>query len=201
MRDGKELAMTTDPRLDAYIAKAADFAQPILKHLRALVHRALPQAEEGIKWGMPHFMIGGKNVAGMAAFKAHCAFMIHGSGRQDDGMGQFGKITSLGDLPPESELVAKLGEAAKRVAGKGSAREKRPSKPKAEIPMPDDFARALAGKPGARAAFDGFAPSHRREYLEWITEAKRPETRARRIEQALEWLSEGKKRNWKYEKC
>lgn len=197
--------MTTDPRIDAYIETAPEFARQILRHLRALVHKALPQAEEGIKWGMPHWMVGGKNVAGMSAFKAHCAFMIHGDGRQGpkagDAMGQYGKIQSLADLPADKVLAAKLKDAAKRIAKQGSAAPGRKPTPKAEIPVPDDFAQALAGNAAARAAFDGLAPSHRRDYLEWIVEAKRDETRAKQIAQASEWLAEGKKRNWKYEKC
>jgi uncharacterized protein YdeI (YjbR/CyaY-like superfamily) len=195
--------MHTDPRIDAYIAKAAPFAQPILTRLRAVVHAALPGAEETIKWGMPHFTVGGKNVAGMAAFKAHCAFTVHGEGRGgSEGMGQHGKLTSVADIPPEAELAAKLKDAVGRIESEGSAAPKRAkAAPKPEIAMPEDFAAALAGNPQAKAALDGFAPSHRREYLEWITEAKREETRAKRIAQAVEWLAEGKKRNWKYEGC
>jgi uncharacterized protein YdeI (YjbR/CyaY-like superfamily) len=196
--------MQTDQRIDAYIANAAPFARPILARLRAIVHAALPRAEETIKWGMPHFTVSGKNLAGMAAFKAHCSFVIHGEGRLggDAGMGQFGKIASLEHIPDEAMLAESLKQAAERIESTGSAKTPRPKPaPKALVAMPDDFAEALAGNPAARAVFDGFAPSHRREYLEWITEAKRAETRAKRIAQSLEWLAEGKKRNWKYEKC
>jgi uncharacterized protein YdeI (YjbR/CyaY-like superfamily) len=194
--------MTVDDRVDAYIARAAPFAQPILAQLRALVHAALPEAEETIKWGMPHFMVGGKNVCGMAAFKAHCAFTIHGDGRQGEALGQYGKLTAPSDLPSQAELTAKLHDARGRVLTKGTALKKPAErKPKAEIAMPDDFAAALGAVPAARATIDGFAPSHRREYLEWITEAKAEPTRQKRIAQAVEWLAEGKKRNWKYEKC
>lgn len=199
---------STDPRIDAYIAKAAPFAQPVLNHFRALVHRVLPEVEEGIKWSVPAFMLGGKNVAGLAAFKAHCAVMIHGEGRLGEadskggGMGGYGKITALSDLPSDAVLEAGLKEAAQRVATSGTARKpqaKRPPKP--EIPMPDDFAAALAAVPQAKASLEGFAPGQRREYLEWITEAKQTATREKRIAQAVEWLTEGKKRNWKYENC
>ena len=195
--------MNTDPRVDAYIANAAPFARPILIRLRAMVQAALPGAEETIKWGMPHFTYRGKNVAGMAAFKAHCAFTVHGEGRHGaEGMGQHGKITSLADIPPEAELGTKLKNAVSRIENRGSAAPKRAkAAPKAEIPVPEDFSAALAGDAKAQAAFDSFAPSHRREYLEWITEAKREETRAKRILQAVEWLGEGKKRNWKYDNC
>ena len=196
--------MNTDPRIDAYIANAAPFARPILTRLRQIAHAALPQAEETIKWSMPHFTQNGKNIAGMAAFKAHCAFAIHGEGRQggDAGMGQYGKIASLDQLPAEGDLARRLKDAAARIAAHGSAttRREKPA-PRAPIPMPDDFAAALAKQPAARAAFDRFAPSHRREYLEWITQAKRAETRSTRLAQSVEWLAEGKKRNWKYEKC
>ncbi len=200
--------MPTDPRIDAYIAKAAPFAQPILTHLRALVHRALPEAEEGIKWGMPHFMLQGKNVAGLAAFKAHCAFVVHGEGRQGydstqaDGMGAYGRISALTDLPADDELETRLKEAVQRIQGMGTARKAAAKKPpKPEIPMPEDFAQALAAEPKARAALEGFAPGRRREYLEWITGAKQAVTRQKRIAQAVEWLAQGKKRNWKYENC
>lgn len=194
--------MSTDPRIDAYIAKAAPFAQPILVRLRALVHRALPGAEETIKWGMPHFTMDGKNVCGMSAFKAHCAFVVHGDGRQGEAMGQYGKIASLGDLPPETELVAAIHAARDRVAEKGTAL-KRPTvrTPKPEIAMPDAFAAALGASRLATATWEGFPPGARREYLEWITDAKTEPTRDKRVAQAIEWIAEGKKRNWKYEKC
>lgn len=197
---------THDPRIDAYIARAAPFAQPILTHLRALVHRALPQAEETIKWGMPHFTVAGKNVSGFAAFKAHCAFVIHGDDRQGEpegeGMGGYGKIAALTDLPDDKELEAKVREAAQRVATRGTALKPRARRaPKPEIPMPEDFAAALAGLPAAKTCYDGFSPAQRREYLEWITTARQAATREKRIAQAVEWLAEGKRRNWKYESC
>jgi uncharacterized protein YdeI (YjbR/CyaY-like superfamily) len=194
----------TDPRIDAYIARSAPFAQPILTHFRALVHRALPAVEEGIKWGMPAFMFGGKNVAGMAAFKAHCAVMIHGEGRlgEGEGMGGYGKVTALSDLPNDDALEAALREAAQRIAASGTALKPKAKKPpKPEIAMPPDFAAALAVQPKAKVVLEGFAPGQRREYLEWITTAKQAATREKRIAQAVEWLAEGKKRNWKYESC
>ena len=194
--------MASEPRIDAYIDKAGDFAMPILRHIRSLVGQALPDAAETIKWGMPHWTVEGKNVAGMAAFKAHCAMIVHGDGSQGDAMGQYGKITALSDLPSEADLVAKLREAADRVRTKGSATPKpQVPRPKVEIAVPADLTAALGANAAARAAFDSFAPSHRREYLEWITEAKRDETRAKRIVQTVEWLAEGKKRNWKYQNC
>ncbi len=193
--------MGRDPRVDDYIAGAAPFARPILRHLREVAHRALPGTDETIKWGMPHFLVREKNVAGMAAFKAHCTFVIHGEGRQGDAMGQFGRIETVDDLPGEAELATKLQEAAARVVAKGTAlRRPAARSPRPEIPMPDDFATLLAGDRAALAQFEAFAPSHRRDYLEWITEAKTQATRARRMAQALEWIAAGKHRNWKYER-
>jgi uncharacterized protein YdeI (YjbR/CyaY-like superfamily) len=197
--------MARDPRVNEKIAQAAPFARPILEHFRALVHRAVPEAEEAIKWGMPHFTYKGKNIAGMAAFKAHCAVIIHGEGRQGDteGMGSYGKVASIADLPPEAELAAKLTEAKARIDAAGTARKK-PAAPKPKAPrsieMQEDLSAALAANAEAARTWDSLAPSHRYEYLEWITEAKREETRAKRIGQALEWLAEGKRRNWKYER-
>ena len=200
--------MSRDPRIDGYIEKARPFARPILEHLRQLVHAAVPDAGEAIKWGMPHFTYKGKNVAGMAAFKAHCAFMIHGEGRQGEGvandsagMGSFGRIAGLDDLPADKDLQAKLKTAMERIDAGGRAANRAASPAsKAEIPVPQDFAAALRDTPAANATFDRLTPSQRREYLEWITGAKRDETRAKRVATALEWLAEGKRRNWKYEK-
>ena len=121
--------MTRDPRIDDYIANAAPFAQPILTHVRALAHQALPGAQETIKWGMPHFMVSGKNVAGMSAFKAHCAFIIHGEGRQSgEGMGGYGRVTALSDLPGDTVLETGLKEAAQRILAGGTARKPVPNK-------------------------------------------------------------------------
>ena len=195
--------MKTDSRVDDYIAKAAPFAQPILTRIRAAAAKALPDGEEGIKWGMPHFMVGGKNVGGMSAFKAHCAFVVHGEGRQGEteGMGAYGKIATPDQLPSDAEMIAKLKDAANRVAQQGSATGGKKRAPKPELPVPDDLAARLSADRKAAEVFAGFAPSHRREYIEWITEAKREETRAKRLDQTIEWLREGKKRNWKYENC
>lgn len=191
--------MHTDPRVDAYIANVAEFARPILEHVRVLAHKALPDLEETLKWGVPHFTVGGKNAVGMAAFKAHAAVIVHGEDAAGEGMGNLGKIASRDELPADEELIGRFKAAG---AGIASGKARRPAaKPKPEIPMPDDFAQALGGAPKARATFDALAPSHRREYLEWITEAKREETRAKRLATAIEWLAEGKKRNWKYENC
>ena len=196
--------METDSRIDDYIAKAAPFAQPILRHIRAAVHSAVPGLVETIKWSMPHFLHNGKNLAGMAAFKAHCAMMIHGDGRQGDAMGQYGKITALGDLPGDNELKSKLVAARERIDSEGTALKKKPAGAKVakpELPITAEFASALATSPAAKAALEALAASHRREYVEWIADAKRPETRDKRIATAIAQLFEGKKLNWKYENC
>lgn len=194
-----------DPRVDAYIARSAEFAQPILTRLREMVHAACPGVEETMKWSMPHFEYHGV-LAGMAAFKQHCTFgfwkgalvIPEAVNRSGEAMGQFGCIRSLSDLPPKRvfaryvKRAAKLNEEGVPAAPRGRAR-------RAAIPVPDDFAAALRRSRRAAKVFDEFPPSHRREYLEWITEAKRADTRARRIAQAVEWIGAGKGRNWKYE--
>jgi uncharacterized protein YdeI (YjbR/CyaY-like superfamily) len=194
--------MSRDPRIDDKIAQAADFAKPILEHWRALVHKVVPEVEETLKWSMPHFVYKGKNIAGMAPFKAHCAVMIHGDGRQEtEGMGSYGKLTKVEDLPPDDVLEARLREAMGMIdRGEQPAWRQEPPKPKAKIEVPQDLAAGLAANPAAAQFWDGLAPSHRYEYLQWITEAKRDETRVKRLGQALEWLAEGKRRNWKYER-
>jgi uncharacterized protein YdeI (YjbR/CyaY-like superfamily) len=194
--------MSRDPRIDAYIDKAGDFARPILRHIRELVHKTVPDAGEALKWGMPHFTHKGKNIAGMAAFKAHCAVMVHGDGRQEerDGMGSYGKLNSLKDLPDDSELAAKLIKARERIDTAGSAvKRARKPEPKVELPVPQDFAAALRDNPKAQATFDAFPPSQRREYVAWIADSKQDATRAKRLATSIEWLAEGKRRNWKYE--
>ncbi len=197
-----------DPRVDAYIARAADFARPILEHVRAQVHEACPDVEETIKWGMPTFMHAGGILCGMAAFKQHASFgfwkhaLVVGDGSPTEGMGSFGKLTSPADLPAKRQLLAYVRKAA-RLNQQGvrtpGTRKMATTRPLPEIPA--DFAAALRANTTAKTAFEDFAPSHRREYLEWILDAKRDETRAHRIHQAVAWLSEGKRRNWKYENC
>ncbi len=193
-----------DPRIDAYIAKAAPFARPILGHLRDLVHRAEAEIEETIKWGMPFFECAGI-VCHMAAFKAHCAFGLWRggptakTGKEDDAMGQFGRISSQADLPQDAAIV-KLVKAA---VARNRSGEKVPAKPqvqRAAIPMTAELRAALANNSAAKATFDNFPPSQQREYLEWITEAKTEATRDKRIATAVEWLAEGKPRMWKYRK-
>ena len=197
--------MKTDPRIDAYIAGKADFALPILEHIRHIVHTACPQAEETVKWGMPHFDHKGSIVCGMAAFKAHCALNIWGTrgdgsqANEPNGMGQFGRLTSVADLPTDAEFIALL--AARVAAIDRGEKRVTPGKRRPVLEPPADLLAALDAAPIARATFDGFAPSHQRDYVEWVIEAKRPETRAKRIEQAVAWMAEGKPRHWKYQNC
>lgn len=191
-----------DPRVDAYIAKQADFARPILKHLREIVHKGCPDVEETIKWGMPAFEYKGI-LGGMAGFKAHCAFMLwKGSlvgAKNRDAMGQFGRITAPSDLPKDSVLIGYVKEAA-RLNAEGVKVPRPPREAKKPLETPPDLASALKKNAKARATFEGFSPSHKREYVEWIAEAKTEETRRKRLGTAVEWMAEGKPRMWKYMK-
>ena len=198
--------MTADPRIDAYIAKAAPFARPILEHVRKRVHAAAPEAEETMKWSAPSFTVDGKILLMMAAFKAHAALNFWRGQEIGDGspkagaMGQFGKLASVDDLPSDAELDALIRQAAD-LATTAPAPRKAKHKPKPAPGMHPDFATALAANPKARSALNSFPPSAQRDYLEWISEAKQDATRAKRIETAIEWLSEGKRRHWKYQNC
>jgi uncharacterized protein YdeI (YjbR/CyaY-like superfamily) len=191
-----------DPRVDAYIAKSADFAKPILRHLRKVVHEVCPPAEETIKWGFPHFTYEGI-LCGIAAFKEHCALvlwkgsLIVGDGDRD-AMGHLGKIRSRSDLPTKKVLASYIKQAMK--LNEAGVKSPTRSKPKTRKPVviPAELKAALAGSKAAAEKFAAFPPSHRREYAEWIAEAKGADTRERRAEQAIEWISAGKQRNWKY---
>jgi uncharacterized protein YdeI (YjbR/CyaY-like superfamily) len=196
---------TRDPRIDEYIAKSAEFARPILEHIREVVHAACPDAKETVKWSMPHFEHHGV-LCNMAAFKAHCAMgfwkgslLFENAAAEKEAMGHMGRITSIADLPPKMELIALVRKAAK-LNEEGVKVEKPVRAPKKELDTPADLAAALKKDRKAAATFEAFAPSHRREYIEWITEAKSDATRQRRLEQAIEWMAEGKSRNWKYSK-
>lgn len=197
--------MKRDARVDAYIANAAAALQPILQHIRARVEAVLPETEETIKWGGPAYTLDGKLLLITHAFKGHAALSfwrgseLRGEAEKKEGMGQFGRITSLADLPADAELDELLRSAAEM-----SRKAPAPRKPKHAAPPATphpDFIEALQKAPKAAANFEAFAPSHRREYYDWINSAKRDETRVKRIATAIEWLSEGKKQNWKYEKC
>ncbi|HEY0326988.1 MAG TPA: YdeI/OmpD-associated family protein [Allosphingosinicella sp.] len=197
--------MSRDPRIDEYIEKQAEFARPILERIREAMHGAGPDIEEGIKWSMPAFSYKGKPLAGMAAFKAHATLgfwdrsEVRGESAQQGAMGDFGRLTRVADLPADGELAVMIRKAASLIdAGAKPVRNKTV---KAPIPMPDDLAQALSSNAAAKATYDSFPPSCQREYLEWVVEAKRPETRAKRIAQAVEQMAEGKRRHWKYESC
>lgn len=196
---------TLEPRIDAYLADAPDFARPILERLRQDVHAACPDVVETIKWSRPHFMLEGKLLCGMSAFKAHCAFGFWeregAPGGQGGAMGDFGRIQTLADLPSRAELRKQI-KAAAALLQAGAPRAAKPNRtPRPQLEMPDDFAAALAKAKAAKQHYDAFPPSKQRDYLEWVLEAKRDETRAKRIAQAVAWLAEGKSRNWKYESC
>jgi hypothetical protein len=205
-----KVVQSFDPRVDAYINRSAAFAQPILTHLRELVHKSVPDIEESIKWSMPFFTYKGQMYGNLAAFKAHCSFGLFGAGiceqlKRDgfdsDGMGSLGKITSLKDLPPNKVLVGYIKQAATLIddGAKTMTRPRKAAKPAPEIPSV--FAVALKKNKAAAKVFADFSPSCQREYVEWITEAKRAETKEKRIAQSVEWIAEGKQRNWKYQNC
>jgi uncharacterized protein YdeI (YjbR/CyaY-like superfamily) len=199
--------MSRDPRVDAYIEKSADFAKPILSHIREAIHAAWPAAEETIKWGMPNFTYNGAILANMAAFKAHATMgfwrakdVLGATETERSAMGDFGRLTSVDDLPEPDVMAEMVRKAAHAIEG-GRAPRQLKSEPRAKHAMPEELATALAGHAAANATFQSFPPSGQYEYVEWVAEAKRPETRDKRIAQALEWLAEGKRRNWKYENC
>ena len=194
--------MERNPKFDTYIEKALPFAQPILKHLREVARKAEPEASEELRWGVPHWILEGRQLCGMASFKKHCAFIIEGKGG-GEAMGDLGRITSLDDLPSEKELTDLIRQKAARIRSGEDAKaaKKRTKQPIKTIPMPDDFAEALAQTANAQSVWDGFTDAQRRDYLEWIVGAKRDATRAKRIATAAEWIGEGKRRNWKYENC
>ncbi|OYY89299.1 MAG: hypothetical protein B7Y45_12455 [Sphingomonas sp. 28-66-16] len=201
--------MPTDPLVDAYIARQADFARPILIELRHRMHAVDPRVGETIKWSMPFFTIDGALLANMAAFKQHASFGLwrrdaSPTGQEGEAMGQFGKLTGIADLP-EPAAFATLVTAAIALIDAGPSARKRTLKPAvsatSEPVIPPELAAALAGDAAAKATFDGFPPSGRRDYIEWIAQAKRQETRDKRTAEAILWLREGKKRHWKYESC
>ena len=197
---------TKDPRVDAYIAKSAEFAKPILNHLRKIVHAGCPEVVETLKWSMPHFDYKGV-MCGMAAFKQHCAFgfwkesLIFDPDKigEKTAMGSFGCIKSLKNLPNEKTLIgyvkkaAALNEAGIKAPGRTKPKKREP------LAVPADFSAALKRNAKARKSFEAFAPSKRREYLEWVTEAKQDKTRNERLATSIKWLAEGKSRHWKYQ--
>jgi uncharacterized protein YdeI (YjbR/CyaY-like superfamily) len=207
---------TLNPKVDAYLVRVQPFAQPIMTHLRALVHKGCPAIEETMKWSRPFFQYRGVILCNMAAFKEHCSFGFWGEEigavlREakvlgENGMGSLGRITSVKDLPSDKQMLAWIRQAAALVdSGQHTSpiaarrRVVKPQKPSIEPSV--EFATALQKNKQAAAAFAAFSPSCKREYVEWIADAKRPETRDKRIATAIEWISEGKQRNWKYQNC
>ncbi|MGH8081557.1 MAG: YdeI/OmpD-associated family protein [Lysobacter sp.] len=189
------------------MATAAPFARPILEHVRALVHAACPRVEETIKWGMPSFVYRGKILCGMAAFKQHASLGFWQApniadadqSRRGEAMGQFGRLTAVGDLPGARELTRQTKQAMALIeAGATRASSKR-SSAKPPVVTPDDLAAALKRDAKARAVYAAFSPSQKRDYVEWIESAKREETRNSRLAQAVEWMAQGKIRFWKYQ--
>lgn len=196
-----------DPRVDAYIEKSADFAKPILTHLRKLIHKASPKVSETVKWSMPAFEYKGL-VCNLAAFKQHCAFGFWKQSLLEKGafpaektaMGSFGRITSKKDLPPD-DVIVKLVQQAVELNENGVKVDKKKPAARKELVVPDYLTAALKKNKAAQKTFDGFPYSCKKEYVEWITEAKTEPTREKRLATTIEWLSEGKRRNWKYENC
>jgi uncharacterized protein YdeI (YjbR/CyaY-like superfamily) len=208
--------MATNPKVDAYLSKVQPFAQPILAHLRALVHNACPEVEETMKWSRPFFVYRSAILCNMSAFKEHCSFGFWGEEigavlRQaavvkDGSMGSLGRITSVADLPADKKMLGWIRQAATFVdsgpyTSPIAARHKVVKPAKRSLETPEEFGAALQRNKKAAAVFAAFSPSCKREYVEWIVEAKRPETRDKRIATAVEWIAEGKERNWKYQNC
>ena len=202
------------PGVDAYIASAAEFAQPILNHVREVVHKAVPGVEEAIKWSHPFFLYHGIILGNMAAFKEHCSVGLWGSEvatkmreggvYSRDAMGVLGKLSSVADLPKDKEFIAYLREATAAIdEGRRTQSFTRPktAKKKAPAEVPEALAAGLAKNKVAAKNFAAMAPGAQREYCEWISEAKRDETRDKRAATAVEWIAENKRRNWKYENC
>lgn len=198
---------TVDPRVDVYIEKSADFAKPILTHIRELVHKACPDVQETMKWSIPHFDYKG-TVCSMASFKQHCAFGFWKQSLMEQdafpsektAMGSFGRITSVKDLPADKVMIGLIQQAVE-LNEKGIKVAKKPTAEKTELVVPQDLIKALSKNKAARSAFEKFSYSHKKEYVGWIEEAKTEPTRNKRLATTVEWLSEGKSKNWKYEKC
>jgi uncharacterized protein YdeI (YjbR/CyaY-like superfamily) len=209
-------AQNMNTRVDAYLMKVQPFAQPIMAHLRELVHKGCPEVEETIKWSRPFFVYRGEILCNMSAFKEHCSFGFWGEEigavlraaavLKDGSMGSLGRITSVADLPADKKMLGWIHQAAAFVdcgqhTSPIAARQKVVKPAKRSLVTPAEFAAALQRNKKAAAVFTAFSPSCKREYVEWIIEAKRPETRDKRIATAVEWIAEGKQRNWKYQNC
>jgi len=208
----KKIVITTmvkkDKKIDAYIAKSADFAKPILNHIRELVHKTCPDTEEKIKWGMPFFDYKGEMLCHMAAFKQHAVMsfwkaslmkdpVLMQNAQSETSMGHLGRLASMKDLPTDKKIATWIKEAM-ALNDKGIKVAKPKLSEKKELIVPDYFLKAIAKNKKAKQVFDAFAYSHKKEYVQWVTEAKTEETRNKRMSTAIEMISEGKSRNWKY---
>lgn len=206
--------MKKDKRIDAYIKKSADFAQPILNHIRQLVHQAHPGMQETVKWGMPHFDFEGKSVVSMAAFKQHAVFgfwkaelikdpknyMQARKAQGGDAMGHGGKLASVKDLPPDKVFIDFVKQAIQlNQAGVKIEKPKKAVDPGASV-APDYFEKALKKNKTAWKVWSEWTPGKKKEYIDWLKDAKTDDTRQKRMETAIEWIAEGKIRNWKYQK-
>lgn len=196
-----------DKRVDSYIAKSQDFAKPILKHLRELVHKACPDVEETMKWSFPHFDYAGGTICSMASFKQHAVFGFwkasimkdpHKILQGTDAMGHFGKLKSMKDLPSDKILIEFIKEAVRLNEDGIKLPSKTKTGQKKELLIPDYFMKAVSKNKKALKTFEGFSPTNKREYVEWVTGAKTEETKNNRLATAVEWMADGKKRNWKY---
>ena len=216
MPKSQPIANSNSPKVDAYIAKAQPFAQPILNHLREIAHKGCPDVEEAIKWGMPFFEHRGEILCCMAAFKKHCRFGFWGKEirlvmreAKVEGMdksGWFDRILRVEDLPADKQLLDFVRQAAVLIESGNqtspmAGRNKKTKATKTSVKMSKEFSAALKKSKKASTSFAAFSPSGKREYIEWIAEAKRTETRDKRIATAIAWISEGKQRNWKYQNC
>lgn len=196
-----------DKRIDAYIEKSAEFAQPVMTHLRELIHKGCPEVTETLKWSMPSFEYKGL-LCGFAAFKQHCTFGFWKQSlmetdafpKNKTAMGSFGRITSLKDLPSDKVMLGLIHQAME-LNEKGIKVPKKAPSPKKELVVPDILTKALSKNKAAKTTFENFPYSCKKEYVEWITEAKTEPTRDKRLASTIEWLAEGKRRNWKYENC
>jgi uncharacterized protein YdeI (YjbR/CyaY-like superfamily) len=201
-----------DKRIDAYIDQAQPFAKPILKKLRALIHKGIPEVEETMKWGMPFFEYKGP-VCNFAGFKEHATFRFWKyqlmsdpggllkeiANKGGEAMGNLGRITRVENLPPDKVMIEFLKQA-RRINVEGLKLPARKIAPRAKLQIPSYFSAALKKNKAAETTFNNFAYAHKKEYLQWITEAKTEPTRLKRLETAMEWMSEGKYRHWKYMK-
>jgi uncharacterized protein YdeI (YjbR/CyaY-like superfamily) len=173
-----------EKRTELYIGKAADFAQPILWHITGLVHKACPDVEETFKWSFPCFMYKGNILCSMAAFKQHAVFgfwleskmkdphKILNRGKERDSMGHLGQLKTLKNLPPDKIMIAYIKEAMALI-DKGEKLTKGPAKPKTPLKIPTYFKTALSKNKRALNTFENFSYSQKKEYVSWVTEAKR----------------------------